>query len=355
VLPSWSDIWNLPLLWNTAGRWSLAILAFLVTFTLLPIAKSFIEVKRRRWIEAGIEMPPAVELLARLVHRTHKLFLWVLAVFLACSLLSLPLGFRRAVEIAFIVTFWGQVGLWAMEAVEFALERRGARDGVADARQSGSLQIILFVAGLIVWTLAFLLALDNLGVEIAPLLAGLGIGGIAVALAVQTVLGDLLASMSIALDKPFAIGDFLMIDAFMGTVEHIGVKSTRLRSLSGEQIVMSNADLLRSRVRNFGRMRERRVAMTLGVTYDTKREALRAIPAAMRDIVNAQSQTRFDRCHFLSYGVSALQFELVFFVTNPDYNAYADIQQSINLAILDCFDAMGVEFAFPTTRMITDG
>jgi small-conductance mechanosensitive channel len=213
----------------------------------------------------------------------------------------------------------------------------------------------MFAAGLVIWALAFLLALENLGAEIGPLLAGLGIGGIAVALAVQTVLGDLLASMSIALDKPFSVGDFLAIDAFMGTVEHIGVKSTRLRSLSGEQIVMSNADILRSRVRNFGRMQERRVAMMLGVTYDTPRDVLRAIPQALREIVNAQSQTRFDRCHFMAYGQSALQFELVFFVTNADFNVYADIQQATNLAILDRFDEMGVKFAFPTTRLITDG
>ena len=173
------------------------------------------------------------------------------------------------------------------------------------------------------------LALANLNVEIGPLLAGLGIGGIAVALAVQTVLGDLLASLSIALDKPFAVGDALQIDTFNGTVENIGVKSTRLRSLSGEQIVMSNADILRSRVRNFGRMRERRVVMALNVSYDTPPDTLRAIPIAVREVVAAQPNTRFDRCHFMTYAESALQFELVFVVTSADYGVYADVQHAV--------------------------
>lgn len=352
MLPDWSEIWNLPFLWNTAGRWVLALAAFLVTFTALPIVRGYVGAKRRRWVESGRELPRAIELLARLVQRTHRVFLWALAVFAACSLLTMPRVLQRAVDVAFVLAFWCQAGLWAMEAARFALERRDSRGELPEPRQSGSLQIIMFVAGLVIWTLAFLLALDNLGVRIGPLLAGLGIGGIAVALAVQTVLGDLLASMSIALDKPFAVGDFLAIDGYQGTVEHIGVKSTRLRSLSGEQIIMSNADVLKCRVRNFGRMRERRVAMTLGVTYDTPRDSLRAIPPAMREIVQAQSQTRFDRCHFLAYGESALQFELVFFVTIPDYNAYADVQQAVNLAILERFEAMGVRFAFPTRTMI---
>jgi small-conductance mechanosensitive channel len=352
MLPSWSEIWNLPLFWNTAGSWALAITAFLVTFTVLPLAKGFVEARQRRWIKAHHELPVAIDVAARLVHRTHRLFLWTLALYFATRFLTLPPRAHDAMRLVFVLAFWAQAGLWLMEAMRFALERRGSRDGVTDARQSGSLQIIKFAAGLVVWTMALLLALDNLNVEIKPLLAGLGITGIAVALAVQTVLGDLLASMSIALDKPFTIGDALAIDGFQGTVEHIGVKSTRLRSISGEQIVMSNADILKSRVRNFGRMRERRVVMTLGVPYDTPADKMRAIPAAMREIVNAQSQARFERCHFLIYGESALQFELVFFVTDPDYNLYADIQQAVNLAILERFDTLGVKFALPTTRMI---
>ena len=352
MLPSWSEIWQLQFLWNTVEAWVLALGAFLVSFTVLPIVQGFIKARRRKWVEAKGELPLAIELATRLVERTSWLFLWTVALFLAFSVLTLPYHIRRAIEIAIVVTFWLQVAWWAMAAVRFAIERRRARSGLADPQLAGSIEVILFIANLGIWTLAFLLALANLNVEIGPLLAGLGIGGIAVALAVQTVLGDLLASLSIALDKPFAVGDALAIDAFNGTVENIGVKSTRLRSVSGEQIIMSNADILKSRVRNFGRMRERRVAMMLGVTYDTPADTLRAIPAAMREIIEAQRQTRFDRCHFLVYGESALQFELVFFVTTPDYNTYADVQQAVNLAILERFASIGVKFAFPTRVLL---
>jgi small-conductance mechanosensitive channel len=353
VLPSWSEIWNLPVLWNTLGAWALALGAFLATFTVLPIVHGFIRARRRRWLEARRELPVAIEVATLLVERTSGLFLVTVALFFAFSLLTLPYYAQRAIEIAIVVTFWLQVGRWGMAAVRFAIERRRTRSGVADPQLAGSIQVIVFIANLGIWTLVFLLALANLDVEIAPLLAGLGIGGIAVALAVQTVLGDLLASLSIALDKPFAVGDALAIDQFTGTVEDIGVKSTRLRSVSGEQIIMSNADILKSRVRNYGRMRERRVAMMLGVTYDTAPDTLRAIPAAMREIVEAQQHTRFDRCHFMVYGESGLQFELVFFVTTADYNVYADVQQAVNLAILERFNAMGVRFAFPTRLMIS--
>ncbi len=204
-----------------------------------------------------------------LAERTSRLFLWGVAIYFAFSQLSFPLRVERAVETATVFIFWFQVGLWAMAAVRYGVDRRRQRNGSPDPARAGSIEIIIFVAGLVIWTMAFLLALDNLGVAIKPLLAGLGIGGIAVALAVQAVLGDLLASMSIALDKPFTVGDSLVIDGFNGTVEHIGVKSTRLRSVSGEQIIMSNADVLRSRVRNYGRLRERRGAIDLTVTYDT--------------------------------------------------------------------------------------
>jgi small-conductance mechanosensitive channel len=174
-----------------------------------------------------------------------------------------------------------------------------------------------------------------------------------VALAVQSVPGDVLASMSIALDKPFGIGDSLAVDDIQGTVEHIGVKSTRLRSISGEQIILANADVLKSRVRNYGRMRERRSAFRLNVTYDTPADKLRAIPAAVRAVVEAQPNTRFDRCHFLSFGEWALQFECVFFVTVSDYKTYADLQQTINLAILERFAVLGVEIAFATHSLHT--
>jgi small-conductance mechanosensitive channel len=190
--------------------------------------------------------------------------------------------------------------------------------------------------------------LDNQEIEITPLIAGLGIGGVAVALATQNILGDLFASLSIVLDKPFVIGDFLSIDEFLGSVEKVGVKTTRVRSLSGEQLIFSNNDLLNSRIRNFGRMFERRVVFTVGVTYETPAEKLRRIPTIIRDAVEGHEKVRFDRAHFHKYGDSALIFETVYYVLSPDYNRYMDIQQDVNLTIFERFAEGEIDFAYPT-------
>ncbi|HTV49891.1 MAG TPA: mechanosensitive ion channel family protein [Steroidobacteraceae bacterium] len=347
-MPNWHTFWDTQLLWNSVGDWIVALLALLITLTVLPLVRSLVAARRRRWLESGRERPVAVDLTALLVERTSRLFLWAVAIDVALSELSFPHHIGRAFDVAVVFVFWFQVGLWGMAAVRFAIDRRRqATPGRTDPALAGSIEIIVFVSGLLIWTMALLLALDNLGIAIRPLLAGLGIGGIAVALAVQAVLGDLLASMSIALDKPFTVGDALAVDTFNGTVEHIGVKSTRLRSISGEQIIMSNAELLKSRVRNYGRLRERRSAFELHLTYDTAPETLRRIAPLIREIIEAQPHTRFDRCHLMTCGPTALQFEVVYFVTVADYKVYADTQHSVNLALLERLRELGVQFATP--------
>ena len=354
-MPNWRDIWGIQFLNNSVAAWAIALAAFLFTFTVLPLIRRFIAARRRKWQEVGQVHPLAVELTALLIARTSRIFLWIVALWFASTLLYLPNRVDRIIHVIIVFSFWFQVGLWGMAAVRYAIERRGRRPGTAVTTpvQSGSVDIIVFIAGLTIWTMAFLLALDNLGVQIKPLLTGLGIGGVAVALAVQSVLGDVLASMSIALDKPFGIGDSLAVDDIQGTVEHIGVKSTRLRSISGEQIILANADVLKARVRNYGRMRERRSAFRLNVTYDTPPEKLRAIPAAVRAVIEARPQSRYDRCHFLAFGDWSLQFEVVYYVTVSDYKTYADLQQAINLGVLESFAALGVEIAFVTHSLHT--
>jgi small-conductance mechanosensitive channel len=165
------------------------------------------------------------------------------------------------------------------------------------------------------------------------------------------VLGDLFASLSIVLDRPFVIGDFIIVDDMVGTVEYVGLKTTRVQSLSGEQIVFANADLLNSRIRNFKRMYQRRIVFTLGVTYQTPRAQLEQIPSIIRAAVERQENARFDRSHFLSYGDFSLNFETVYHVLVPDYNVYMDIQQAINLEIHREFEAAGIEFAYPTQTL----
>lgn len=204
---------------------------------------------------------------------------------------------------------------------------------------------------LLVWSILFVIALDNIGVEVTTVITGLGIGGIAIALAAQGVLRDLFASIAIVLDRPFRTGDFVVIEDMYGTVERVGVKTTRMRSLSGEQLVFGNDDLLASRIRNYGRMEARRVLFTFGVTYDTPPEQLEAIPQMVREAIESQPGTRFDRAHFRGYGESALEFETVYYMLNADYDAYMDVQQAVNLRLLRRFREEGIEFAFPTRTL----
>jgi small-conductance mechanosensitive channel len=207
---------------------------------------------------------------------------------------------------------------------------------------------ILGLINFVVWAVALVFLLDNLGVKISAVVAGLGIGGIAVALAAQAVLGDLFSYFVIFFDKPFEIGDFIVINDKMGVVEFIGVKTTRIRAIGGEMLVISNTDLTNSRLHNFKKMEKRRVVFNLGVTYQTPSDKLKAIPQLVKLVIENQENAIFDRGHFASYGDFSLNFEFVYYVTSADYVAYMDIQQSINIAIYEQFENAGIDFAYPT-------
>lgn len=285
---------------------------------------------------------------------SHTTLLFFLVVAIYCGISTLTAGPKAIGILNSIITitlFW-QAGVWAVAAARGYLERKRRISMQTDRAAAGSLSIISFILTVAIWALVLMLTLENLGVDITALVAGLGIGGIAVALALQNVLGDLFASLSITLDRPFVLGDFLIVDDYLGSVEYIGIKSTRLRSLGGEQIIMSNSDLLKSRVRNYGRMMERRVVFSISAARDTPIEIIERIPVLIREIVEAQKDTRFDRSHFQKYGESSLDFETVYYVLSGDYNKYMDIQQAINLALHRSFTEMGAEFACPTQKLL---
>ncbi|MBU1997522.1 MAG: mechanosensitive ion channel family protein, partial [Candidatus Omnitrophica bacterium] len=203
----------------------------------------------------------------------------------------------------------------------------------------------------LIWSLAIIFFLDNMGFKISAVIAGLGIGGVAVALAAQAVLADLFSYFAILFDRPFEIGDFIIVGDFLGVVEHVGVKTTRISSLSGEQIVFSNTDLTNSRVRNYKRMQKRRVVFKLGVTYGTSLEKVKEIPKIIEGIIKGIKDTTFDRAHFLAYGDFSLVYEIVYYVMSGDYNKYMDIQQEINFEIKNEFKKKQIEFAFPTQTL----
>ena len=289
--------------------------------------------------------------LAEVLTRTHALFLFTVALFIGSLALSLPGGVRQGLFTVIAVAFVMQGGLWLNAAILFWLRRYVERHKKTDPASATTVNATGFVARLILWSVVLLLVLDNFGIDVTALVAGLGVGGIAVALATQNILGDLFASLSIVLDKPFVIGDFLIVGDFMGSVEYVGLKTTRLRSLSGEQLVFSNTDLLGSRIRNYGRMYERRVVFKLGVTYQTPREKLSRIPAIIREAIETQDNTRFDRSHFQAYGDFSLNFESVYYIGSPDYNLYMDVQQAVNLRIHERFEKESIEFAYPTQTL----
>ncbi len=253
-----------------------------------------------------------------------------------------------------LLVFLFQGAVWVNAALGYVLKQLIQRRLAGDAAGATTLAAMGFLAKLLVWSIGLLAALGSFGVNITGLAAGLGVGGIAVALAVQNVLGDLFASLSIVLDKPFVIGDFIIVGELMGTVEHIGLKTTRIRSLSGEQIVFSNGDLLSSRIRNYKRMFERRVLFEVGVTYQTTHDQLASLGAMLKDIIQGQEGVRFDRAHFKAFADSALVFEMVYYVLDPDYNRYMDIQQAINLEIHRRFEAEGIAFAYPTQTVFLE-
>ena len=290
------------------------------------------------------------DVVAELLHGLRMFFLFVVSFYVAVEFIVTDTpAIPSLLRVVFIGMFI-QLGLSSSDLIrlssEWYLESKKNEPSQVTAANA-----MVMVGKLVLWTIVVLLVLDNFGFDVTALVAGLGIGGIAIALAVQNVLADLLAYVSIVADQPFVFGDFLVIDDYSGTVEHIGVKTTRIRSLSGEQVVFSNNDLLGSRVRNYGRMSERRALFTIGVTYDTSHDMLQALPSKLKAAVEAQDNTRFDRAHLKSFGASSIDFEIVYYMVVPDYASYMDTQQAINLQIHDVFTREGVDFAFPTQTL----
>jgi small-conductance mechanosensitive channel len=349
-MPSLEEILSLPIFANSLFDWAVALLTAFLSFVVLLAARKVVARYHARFAQQNRQ--PLVLLPLLVLSRTATPFFVIVALFLGVQ--ALDLGARAekvAVSAITIAMFW-QTGIW-VSAIASAWIAHKRRQGVgADRAALGSLGIIGFIVDAAVWSFVALLTLENLGVDITALVAGLGIGGIAVALAVQNIFGDLFASLSITLDRPFVVGDFLSVGDVLGTVESIGIKSTRVRSLSGEQIVMPNADLLGSRVRNYGRMLQRRVVFATSVAFDTRVDALEQIPRMIRAIIEAQTDTRFDRSHFAKHGAGSLDFETVYYVNSPDYNRYMDIQQAINLELHAGLRKLGVELAYPTQKLL---
>ncbi|MDZ7779041.1 MAG: mechanosensitive ion channel family protein [Gemmatimonadota bacterium] len=335
---------------NSLGGWLAALATVLLVYVGLRFIAGFV-------VGRLFRLAPGTstywdDVITHALKRTKAFALLAVAVFSGGLVVTLPARLESLIEHIAILAVLVQVGIWISAGIKHWIAVTREARAAEDATAVMTMNVIGIAARIVLWSMVLLLALDNWGVDVTALVAGLGVGGIAVALAAQNILGDLFASLSIVLDRPFVLGDFLIVDEMLGSVEEIGLKTTRIRSLSGEQLVFSNTDLLSSRIRNYGRMFERRVVFEIGVTYQTPREQLKAIPKMIRGAIEEHGdEVRFDRAHFKKYGDFALVFETVYYVMGPDYAKYMDIQQAVNFRVHELFEASGIEFAYPTQTL----
>ena len=337
---------------NPVSQWLIALGIFLAVLVVLWPIKRFILRKMRVWVKTTDTQLD--NLVVKVLGKTKPLFIFLVAVWAGSRVLNMPAFLYSALEKVAVVVVILQVGIWATTGLIEWLE-------IVRVKSAKEGQVLTWLGGVewagkfVIWIGVFLVGMENLGVDVTGLVTGLGIGGIAVALAAQNVLGDLFAAFSIYIDRPFVIGDYLKVGDQMGTVETIGMKTTRLRSITGEELIFGNSDLVGSRIQNFGRLTERRANFAVGVTYDTPKEKVETIPGMIQEIVEAQENARFDRSHFKEFGDSALIFDTVYFVLVPAFGTKMDIQEAINLELMQRFEAEEIEFAFPTQTLYVEG
>ena len=294
----------------------------------------------------------ADDVLVDVLAGTSRWLLAIIALLIGIGMLDLPDRWSTRVSQLWFVALSLQVALWANRTVTIGLRRHTQRHAAASSEVvSAAATLVSWGLRTLLWAIVLLAMLSNLGVNITAFIASLGVGGIAVALAAQNILGDLFASIAIAVDKPFEVGDFIVLGSVAGTVEMVGVKTTRIRSLGGEQIVMSNTELLKQTVSNYKRLLERRIVFGFGVTYDTTPEQAEEIPRLVQRIVQSSDRLRFDRAHFKGFGDSSLDYEVVYIVLDPGYGVYMDEQQRINIELMRELGERGIGFAFPTRTL----
>jgi small-conductance mechanosensitive channel len=347
MTPHWLEV---EYLGNPLKLWLAAAAVLVGVVVVLEIVRGLLITRLKKIVDSTEN---TLDDLALELLRNVKLFsLLVLGLYFGTRLVELPAQAGTLIHVVLVTGLVLQAAVWGNAVIAHLLQSQFGSPGESTTTDAGTgYGALNFILRLVLWSLLLLLALDNFGVNVTTLVAGLGVGGIAIALAVQNILGDIFCSLSIVLDKPFEIGDFIIVGDLMGTIEHIGIKTTRLRSLSGEQLVFSNSDLVGSRIRNYKRMWQRRIVFEFGVTYQTPAEKVEKIPVIVRDILAEVDDTQLDRAHFKSYGDFALIFEVVYNVLKPDYNIYMDVQQTINLALMRRFEAEGIDFAYPTQTL----
>ena len=333
----------------TMTQWALAAATFGGVYVALAVIRRVLV--RRLGALAVRTTTEWDDLAVEIVRRTRPYFLLVIALYAAERVIPPQPEIARVLRAISVFVVLLQAGVWGNGLIGFAADHYTRRRATGDVGTRTTIQAVGYASRFVLWALLVVTALQNFGINVTALITGLGIGGVAIALALQNILGDLFAALAIVLDQPFVVGDSVQVDNINGTIEHVGLKTTRIRSLSGEQVVISNADLLRSRIRNYQRMEHRRVAFNLDLGFDTPPDKVARVPDMVRAIVESQPLTRFDRCHLLTFAESGLRLEAVYYVLDPDFNKYADIHHAINLELLRRLQRDEIEFGFATRTM----
>jgi small-conductance mechanosensitive channel len=333
---------------NTVLLYLTAAAIFILAVILILIIKKVVLGRFKRWAEST--ETTVDDLIIRGAEKTIIPLLYLGAFYAALNTLTLDPRISRALYVVTVILVTFFIVKLIVNIIRFSMNAYLVRKGEAETKQRQIKGVLSFV-NFFIWAIGIVFLLDNLGFEISAVIAGLGIGGIAIALAAQTILGDLFSYFVIFFDRPFEIGDFVVVGDKLGSVEYIGIKTTRIRSISGEQVIFSNTDLVNSRLHNYKRMERRRVLFSIGVVYQTKASQLAEIPELIKSIIESVPDTTFDRAHFAKYGDSSLNYEIVYFVQSPEFNTYMNIHQKINLMIFEEFEKRGIEFAYPTQTL----
>ncbi|MBP6889591.1 MAG: mechanosensitive ion channel family protein [Candidatus Moranbacteria bacterium] len=342
-----ASYWQCTYFGNTLERYALGGVLFLIGFVCFGVLQKVILYRLEKLAEKT--KTNVDDIFIRIVRSFRPPFYSFLAFYIAAHSLELAPWVGNAVTSLLIAWITYRVIGAVQIVIDFIVEKQIKSEGNRNAE--AAFHNLSLIGKVLLWSLGLLLILSNFGVNITSLIAGLGIGGVAIAFALQNILGDLFSSFAIYFDKPFEIGDFIIVGDHLGTVEKIGIKSTRLRSLDGEELVISNAELTSARIRNFKKMQTRRIAFGFGIVYETPSKTLREIPALIKKIVEGVKETTFDRAHFKSFGDSSLDFEVVYLIASSDYNRYMDIQQDINFQLKEALESRGVAFAYPTQKL----
>jgi small-conductance mechanosensitive channel len=342
------DFFNQTYFGNTVALYITAAAIFIIAIMVILVVKTIVLGRLKKW--AATTQTSVDDFIIRGVEKTIIPLLYFIGFYIAINTLSLDPRISRGVYIISVILITYFVVRLIINVIRYSLNAYLLRKGEPETKQRQVRGILTFV-NFFLWSIGIVFLLDNLGFEISAVIAGLGIGGIAIALAAQTILGDLFSYFVIFFDRPFEIGDFIIVGDKLGAVEYIGIKTTRIRSLSGEQIIFSNTDLVNSRLHNYKRMERRRISFSIGVVYQTKARQLAEIPDLIKGLIESLPDTTFDRAHFAKYGDSSLIFEMVYFVQSPDYNTYMNIHQRLNLMIFEEFEKRGIEFAYPTQTL----